>query len=67
MRVKQTAERPPSPRLRLVHLLVVAGGVAPVALLVYWVCNSTWTLGQTAVIARWFPTPGSAAAAPREG
>jgi YidC/Oxa1 family membrane protein insertase len=43
--------------------LLVAGGVVPVALLVYWVCNSTWTLGQSAVVTRWFPTPGSPAAA----
>ncbi len=42
--------------------LVVAGGVVPVALLVYWVCNSVWTLGQSAVVWRWFPTPGSPAA-----
>lgn len=42
--------------------LLVAGGAVPVALLVYWVCNSTWTLGQAAVIWRWFPTPGSPAA-----
>jgi YidC/Oxa1 family membrane protein insertase len=42
--------------------LVVAGGVVPVALLVYWVFNSAWTLGQSAVVWRWFPTPGSAAA-----
>jgi YidC/Oxa1 family membrane protein insertase len=32
--------------------LLVAGGVVPVALLVYWVCNSTWTLGQTVVLTR---------------
>ena len=43
--------------------LIVAGGVIPVALLAYWVCNSAWTLSQAAVIARWFPTPGSPAAA----
>jgi YidC/Oxa1 family membrane protein insertase len=43
--------------------LLVAGGVVPVVLLVYWVVNSSWTLGQSAVIARWFPTPGSPAAA----
>jgi YidC/Oxa1 family membrane protein insertase len=43
--------------------LLVAGGVVPVALLVYWVCNGTWTLGQAAVVRRWFPTPGSPAAA----
>jgi YidC/Oxa1 family membrane protein insertase len=42
--------------------LIVAGGVVPVALLAYWVSNSVWTLGQAAVIWRWFPTPGSAAA-----
>ncbi len=43
--------------------LLVAGGVVPVALLAYWVCNSAWTLAQAAVIWRWFPTPGSPAAA----
>jgi YidC/Oxa1 family membrane protein insertase len=43
--------------------LLVAGGVVPVALLVYWVVNSSWTLGQAAVITHWFPTPGSPAAA----
>jgi YidC/Oxa1 family membrane protein insertase len=43
--------------------MLVAGGVVPVALLVYWVCSSTWTLGQSAAIARWWPTPGTAAAA----
>ena len=42
--------------------LIVAGGAVPVALLAYWVCNSVWTLGQSAVIWRWFPTPGSPAA-----
>jgi YidC/Oxa1 family membrane protein insertase len=47
--------------------LLVAGGVVPVALLVYWVLNSSWTLGQSAVIARWFPTPGTPAAARRLG
>lgn len=41
--------------------LVVAGGVVPAALLVYWVCNSAWTLGQSAIVWRWFPTPGSPA------
>ena len=43
--------------------LLVAGGVVPVALLAYWVCNSMWTLTQSAVVWRWFPTPGSPAAA----
>ncbi|HEU4676850.1 MAG TPA: hypothetical protein VFS29_12720, partial [Motilibacteraceae bacterium] len=45
--------------------LLVAAGAVPVALLVYWVCNSAWTLGQSAVVWRWFPTPGSAAAGRR--
>ena len=45
--------------------VAVAGGVVPVALLVYWVCNAVWTLGQSAVVWRWFPTPGSPAAARR--
>lgn len=42
--------------------LLIAASVVPVALLSYWVINSTWTLGQSAVIWRWFPTPGSTAA-----
>jgi YidC/Oxa1 family membrane protein insertase len=42
--------------------LLVAASAVPVALLAYWVCNSAWTLGQSAVVWRWFPTPGSAAA-----
>lgn len=46
--------------------MIVAGGVVPVALLVYWVCNQTWTLGQSAVVWRWFPTPGSPAASRRD-
>ena len=50
------------PMLSAVGLLV-AGGVVPVALLAYWVCNSVWTLAQSAVVWRWFPTPGSPAAA----
>jgi len=42
--------------------LLVAGGLVPAALLAYWVCNSLWTLSQSAIIWRWFPTPGSPAA-----
>lgn len=42
--------------------MLLAGGVVPVALLSYWICNSVWTLGQSAVIWRWFPTPDSPAA-----
>lgn len=49
------------PALSALGLLVTAG-VVPVALLAYWVCNSTWTLAQSAIIWRWFPTPGSPAA-----
>lgn len=47
--------------------IVVVGGVVPVALLGYWLCNAVWTAGQSAVIWRWFPTPGSAAAGRRLG
>jgi len=47
--------------------LVVAGGVVPVALLAYLACNAVWTLGQSAVIWRWFPTPGSPAASRDQG
>lgn len=43
--------------------LLVAGSFVPVALLAYWACNNLWTLGQSAAIARWWPTPGSPAAA----
>lgn len=43
--------------------LLVAGSFVPLALLAYWACNNLWTLGQSAAIARWWPTPGSPAAA----
>ncbi|QWC86473.1 membrane protein insertase YidC [Nocardioidaceae bacterium] len=49
------------PLLSAVALLVTSAFV-PVALLVYWVVNSSWTLLQTAVVVRWWPTPGSPAA-----
>lgn len=42
--------------------MLLAGGVVPVALLAYWVLGSGWTLAQTAVVVRWFPTPGTEAA-----
>lgn len=48
------------PALSAVGLLVAAGAV-PTGLLVYWVASNVWTLGQQAVITRWFPTPGSPA------
>lgn len=35
----------PMPVLSAVGLLV-AGGLVPVALSTYWVCNGAWTLGQ---------------------
>ncbi|HEX6149637.1 membrane protein insertase YidC [Nocardioides sp.] len=41
--------------------LIVAGGLVPMALLAYWVFSSAWTMGQAAIIWRWFPTPGSPA------
>ena len=46
----------------LVELTEDPAMAPPVALLAYWVFNSVWTLGQSAVIWRWFPTPGSPAA-----
>ncbi|MDO5712092.1 MAG: membrane protein insertase YidC [Micrococcales bacterium] len=48
------------PALSAVGVLFAAGAV-PVGLLVYWVASNAWTLGQSAVVCRWFPTPGSAA------
>ena len=45
--------------------LLVTGGFVPLALLVYWVWSQAWTFAQTAVIVRWFPTPGTPAAADR--
>lgn len=42
--------------------ILVAGHVVPVALVFYWLCGAIWTIGQTFVIWRFFPTPGSPAA-----
>lgn len=42
--------------------MLVAGTVVPVALLFYWACGAVWTFTQSAVVWRFFPTPGSAAA-----
>ena len=47
--------------------LIVIGGAVPVALLAYWAFNGLWTLAQSAVVWRWFPTPGSPAALRRAG
>ena len=38
--------------------LLVAGGFVPLAMLVYWACNATWTLGQTALLTRLAPPAG---------
>ena len=43
-------------------VLATVALAAVAALLAYWACNSLWTLVQSAVIWRWFPTPGSPAA-----
>lgn len=45
--------------------ILVAGHVVPVALVFYWLCGAIWTITQSAVVWRWFPTPGSPAAALR--
>ncbi|MDO9455636.1 membrane protein insertase YidC [Nocardioides sp.] len=45
--------------------MLLAGGVVPVALLFYWACGGLWTFTQSAVVWRFFPTPGSPAAARR--
>lgn len=42
--------------------MLLAGGVVPVALLVYWVCSQAWTMGWSAAVWRCWPTPGSPAA-----
>ena len=46
--------------------MLLAGSSVPLALLVYWVISGLWTAGQASVIHRWFPTPGSPAAARAE-
>lgn len=42
--------------------ILVAGHVVPVALVFYWLCGALWTFTQSAVVWRWFPTPGTPAA-----
>lgn len=49
------------PALSAVGLLIGAA-VAPAGLLAYWCLNNLWTLVQQALICRYWPTPGSAAA-----
>lgn len=48
------------PALSAVGVLVAAATV-PAGLLLYWLVSNLWTLGQQAVVTRWFPTPGSPA------
>lgn len=45
--------------------VLVAAWAVPAGLLVYWVAGNAWTMAQQAAIARWWPTPGSAAATRR--
>jgi YidC/Oxa1 family membrane protein insertase len=49
------------PSLSAVGMLS-AGAFVPVALLVYWVVSQGWTLAQSFVVWRWFPSPGTPAA-----
>lgn len=53
-----------APALSALGVLLAAGFV-PVAVLVYWVANGTWSCAQAAVVHRWFPSPGTPAAAAR--
>ena len=41
--------------------VLVAAATVPAGLVFYWFTSNLWTLGQQAVITRWFPTPGSPA------
>lgn len=52
------------PTLSAVGLLA-ASAFVPVGLLVYWVVSQTWTLVQSVVVWRWFPSAGTPAAARR--
>ena len=42
-------------------IYVVSGATLPFGVLLYWLTNNLWNLGQTLCQLRWFPTPGSAA------
>lgn len=51
----------------LVPLVMAATSAAvPLGLLVYWASSAVWSLGQSAALLRWLPTPGTPAAAARE-
>lgn len=47
-------------------LYVVSGLALPFGVLLYWVSNNCWTLGQTIWQIRMFPTPGSIASERRD-
>lgn len=42
-------------------IYVFSGFTLPFGVLIYWVTNNLWNLGQTLVQLRWFPAPGSIA------
>lgn len=46
--------------------VLVAAATVPAGLVFYWLTSNLWTMGQQAVITRWFPTPGTAAHARRQ-
>ena len=47
-------------RVRLSRHLRGVGCTLPFGVLLYWLTNNLWNLGQTLCQLRWFPTPGSA-------
>ena len=48
-------------------IYVVSGATLPFGVLLYWLANNLWNLGQTLCQLRWFPTPGSAAGERKAG
>ncbi|MCA0147069.1 membrane protein insertase YidC [Blastococcus sp. LR1] len=47
--------------------LFVSGFIFPIGVLIYWMTNNLWTLGQQFFILRKMPPPGSAAAKAKDG
>ena len=47
-------------------MYIFSGVVFPFAVLIYWLTNNAWTLGQTLWQVRTMPTPGSPAAEEKE-
>ncbi|RSX51459.1 membrane protein insertase YidC [Bifidobacterium callimiconis] len=47
-------------------LYVFSGFTLPFGVLIYWVTNNLWNLGQTLVQLHWFPAPGSIAGERKE-